>query len=124
MAAVTVGIALQEGMSVIRTFTFYCHFGDFMNGSHVLPINACGFDAESGRATEDSTSCGFLVMRVLVVLIVLTNVDHRQLPQLRQVHYLVQRTLAECAFSKEADGDAIRTQSLGGESRARGDADA
>src|SRR5580704_879395 len=67
MTAVTVGIALQEGRSASRAGAFYQPCRDFMNSAHVLTVDTCGFDAESRCATEDSTSCGFLVMRVLVV---------------------------------------------------------
>src|SRR5580704_10458372 len=112
MSAVTVGIALQESRPASGASAFYQPCRDFMNSAHVLPVNACGFDPESGRPAKDGASRGFLIMRVLVVLIVFADVNHGQLPQLRQIHHFVERALAERAFSEEADGNAIGAQSL------------
>src|SRR5262249_52944517 len=49
---------------------------------------------------------------VLVVEIVLAQVDHRQLPQLREVHRLVEDALTERALAEEADDDAILVEIL------------
>jgi hypothetical protein len=45
-------------------------------------------------------------MRVLVVEIVFANVDHRQLPQLRQIQLFVEQPLSMRTLSKEAHGCA------------------
>src|SRR5580700_1493559 len=124
MAAVAVGVALQERGAASGPGALHKPGRDFVNGAHVLTIDPSGFDAESSGAPKNGSRGRFLVMRVLVVLIVFADVDHWQLPQLRQVHYFVERSLAERAFSKEADGNAIGAQSLGGESCASGDTNA
>src|SRR5690606_21245743 len=51
----------------------------------------------------------------LAVLVVLADVDHWQLPQLRHVHDLVQQALAERTFAEEADRDLVAAAHLGRE---------
>src|SRR5258706_1707013 len=122
MAAVAVGIALQECRAAARAGAIHQSGCDFIHGAYILSIDSGGFDSESGGAAENRACRGLLIVGVLVVLIVFADVDDGKLPQLRQVHHFVERTLAEGAFSEKADCDAIRAQSFGGESRARSDA--
>src|SRR5580700_5016929 len=124
MAAVAVGIALQECRPAAGAAAIHQSQCNFIHGANVLSVHSGRFDTEGSGTSENGARGGFLIVRVLVVLIVFADVDHRQLPQLRQVHYFVQRSLAERTFTEEADCHAIRPQSLGGKSRARGDADA
>src|ERR1700722_3194275 len=124
MSAVAVGIALQEGRPVAGTSTLYQPRRDFIHGAHVLTINARGLDTEGSSTAEDGTRRGLLVMRVLVVHIIFANIDYRQLPQLRQVHHFVKRSLPESAFSEEADCNATGAESLRGKSCSRGNAHA
>src|SRR5580704_813513 len=121
MPAVTIGIALQKCRSGSSTRSFHEPRRNFMNRAHVLAVHSHGLDAESSGTAENAARRGLCVMRVLVVLIVFADVDHRQLPQLRQVHHFVERSLAERTFSEEADCDAIGAQSFGRKSGARGD---
>src|SRR6266851_202662 len=95
-----------------------------MNRAHLLSVHSRGFDTECRSPAENSARRGLLIVRVLVVLIVFADVNHGQLPQLRQVHYFVERSLPESPFSEEADCHPVRTESFCGESGAGGDADA
>ncbi len=97
---------------------------DFIHGAHVLPVDRCGFETEGGGAAENRPAVVSLVVRVLVVQIVFADVDDGQLPELRQVHDFVERSLAQRAFTEKADSDAAVAQPLRGEGRARGDSDA
>src|ERR1019366_2528726 len=67
---------------------------------------------------------GFGEMGVLVVHVVLADVDHRQLPQRREIHDFVKRALAERTFTKKADRDLMGAQMFCGEGGAGGDTDA
>src|ERR1022692_78745 len=122
--AVTVGIALQEGRSAAGACALHQPRRNFIHRAHILPVHTLGFQAESCGAAENGARRSFAVVRVLVVEIIFTDEDHRQLPQLRQVHYFIKRSLAERPFSEETDGHAIRAQGAGGESRSGGDAHA
>src|SRR5229473_3464805 len=124
MAAVAVGIALQEGGADAAASTIHKTLRNFMNRAHLLSVHSRGFDTECGSPTENSARRGLLIVRVLVVLIVFADVNHGQLPQLRQVHYFVERSLPESPFSEEADCHPVRTESFCGESGAGGDAHA
>ena len=61
-------------------------------------------------------------VRVLVVAVVLAHEDDRQLPQLRQVHLLVEQPLPQRALAEEAHGHPAGLEVFGREGRARGDA--
>src|ERR1035438_7521359 len=122
MSAVTVGIALQERRSASSAGAANKAGCNFVDSAYILTVNARGLNTESGGTAKNGTSRRFGIVRVFVVQIILTNVDDRQLPQLRQVHHFVERSLAERAFSEEADRDAIRAEILSGKSRARSDA--
>src|SRR5713101_1886943 len=124
MAAVAVGIALQEGGADAAASAIHKTLRNFMNRAHVLSVHSRGFDTECRSPAENSARRGLLIVRVLVVLIVFADVNHGQLPQLRQVHYFVERSLPESPFSEEADCHPVRTESFCGESGAGGDADA
>src|SRR4029077_3210992 len=82
MAAVAVSITLQEGGATAGTSAFHQPGRDFMHRAHILYVHARGSNLAGGSATENGARCGFLIVRVLVVLIVLADVNHRQLPQL------------------------------------------
>ena len=60
------------------------------------------------------------VMGILTVLIVLTDVNNRQLPELGHIHRFVQEALAQGAIAKEADGHLIGSAQFYGHACARG----
>src|SRR5260370_12798249 len=116
MAAVAVGIALQEGGAAAAASAIHKTLRNFMNRAPVLSVHSRGFDTECRSPAENSARRGLLIVRVLVVLIVFADVNHGQLPQLRQVHHFVERSLTESPFSEEANCYAIRAESLRGKS--------
>src|SRR6202035_3907751 len=124
MAAVAIGVALQEGGTAAGAGTLDKAHGDFIYRADILTINAGGCDAKGGGAAEDGARSGFPKVRVFVVLIVFADVDDRQRPELCKIHYFIERSLAERTFSEKADCDAIGAESLRGESRSGGDAHA
>src|SRR5574337_1314106 len=83
-----------------------------MNGSHILTIDRFSVDSEAGGPRCHLTRGGFTVVRVLVVLVVLANVNDRQLPERRHVHSLVKQALPQRAVAKETDGHLIRAAHL------------
>src|SRR5579863_10422676 len=124
MSAVTVGVALQERWSAAGPRPLDQARRDFVHRADILPIDAGRFDAEGGGAAENGSRGRFRVVRVLVVEIVFADVDHGQLPQLRQVHHFIERSLPERAFAEKADCYAVRFQMLRSEGRAGGDSHA
>src|ERR1700722_3978989 len=93
MAAVAVGVGLQEGGAAAGTSTLYQTRCDFIYCANVLAIDRCAFNAEGCSATEDSSGGSLGEMRVLVVHIIFADVNNGQLPELREVHDLVERSL-------------------------------
>src|SRR5580658_8419767 len=106
MPTVTIGIGLQKCRTLARTRPLHQPLRDFIHCPHVLAIDRGSLDAERGGAAENSSGCGLRKMGVFVVEIVLADVDHGQLPELRQVHHFIQRSLTESAFAEKADGHA------------------
>src|ERR1700678_3864567 len=124
MTAVTIGIALQKRRPPTGTRTLHQPRRDFKYRARVLSLATLAFNAERGGAAENGSRRGFRVMRVLVVEIVFADVNHRQLPQLRQVHHFVKRSLAQRTFAEKTYGHTIGSQMLRRECRAGGDSHA
>ncbi len=82
-------------------------------------MNAEGF-GPSGHFAGGS----FTIMGVLVVLIVLAHVEHRQIPQRRHVHGFIEQPLAEGAVAEETDRHLIALAHLDRHRGAGGDAGA
>src|SRR5579871_58282 len=95
-----------------------------MHGLYILAIYRTCLNSKSPGAAKNCAGCGLAEMRVFVVEIVLSNVDDQKLPQLRQVHDLVERSLTERAFAEEANGYASVAEMFGGKGRSRGNPDA
>src|ERR1700733_2126272 len=124
MSAVAVGVALKKRGAFTRSCALYKSHCNFIHRTHILTIDACSLNSKSRSAAENRSGSRFLEVSVLVVLIVLANVNHGQLPQLRQIHNLVERSLSERAFAEEANRDTISPESLGCKSRTGSDAHA
>src|SRR5499427_3800178 len=98
-----------------------------MNTVNVLAVDGFSVDAESSSPGGHFSGSGFSVACVLVVLIVLTDVNHRQFPEGSHVHAFVKQSLPERTLAKEADCYLIGTAHLrrhrrpGGDSRAAAD---
>src|SRR5579872_2188397 len=90
MAAVAIGITLQKCGSAPAARTIHQSRRNFIHRANVLSVHSGSFNTEGRCSREDGARSGFLIVGVLVVLIVFADVDYRQLPQLRQVHYFVQ----------------------------------
>src|SRR5919106_39389 len=91
---------------------------------HVLPVQGLSGDPEGSRSRRDLAGRRLPVMRVLVVEDVLAHVDHRELPQRRHVHDLVEHALTERSLAEEARGDTVGALQLGGHRGAGRDAGA
>src|SRR3989442_4484921 len=91
MAAVSIGIATEERGTLSLPRTLHEPLGGGMHGPHVLSIHALRLHSESDRAGRDIARRGLGVVGVLGVEIVLANVEHWQLPELRSIHYLVEQ---------------------------------
>src|SRR6516162_7047695 len=77
-----------------------------VDGANVLTVDTRACKAECRGPRHDFAGGRLAHVRVLVVVVVLAHVDHRQRPQLREVHRFVQHALAERPFAEEADNDA------------------
>src|SRR5215510_8729006 len=81
-------------------------------------------DAERfGAVCHLSRRC-LAITRVLVVLIVLADVNDRQLPERSHVHHFVKQSLSERALAEKADRHLIASTHLGRHRRASGDSSA
>src|ERR1700685_1526766 len=124
VAAVAIGIALQECRAAAGARPVHQAGGDFVHRANILSIDPRVLDAKCRCATENRARRGFAVMCVFVVEIVFAKIDDRQLPQLRQIHHFVKRSLPQSAFAEEAHGHAVGLHSLRCECRTGGDAHA
>src|SRR5574341_330138 len=113
VTAIAIGVGYQEGraFALARPFDGVPCRG--VDGPHSLPVHFLGKNAEGGRPRRERPGCGFRVMGVLVVLVVLADVDHWQFPELRQVHHLVEHALAQRAFAEKTDGHLPRAPPFG-----------
>src|SRR6266446_6912637 len=118
MSVVAIGVAEQERRTVAATGAIHQALRDVVDGAHVLTVHAGGFQAKRSRSHQDVSGCGFRVMRVFRVKIVLADVDHRKLEQLGEVHHFVQHSLTERAFSKKTYRYAAVTETPSRECRA------
>src|SRR6266404_1083170 len=101
MSVVAIGVAEQERRTVAAAGAIHQALRDVVDGAYVLAVHAGSFQAEGSRSHQDVSGCGFRVMRVFRIEIVLADVDHGKLEELGEVHHLVQHALAERAFSEK-----------------------
>src|SRR5204863_8771230 len=103
---------LEERRTLATAGTLDVLGGYSVHLSHVLPVPRLGLDPEALGTARHAAGRRLGEVRVLVVAVVLADEDHRQLPQLGQVHFLVEQPLPERAFAEEADGHTTRLQVL------------
>src|SRR5215831_1033353 len=124
MAMIAVGVAQQKYGSFSRTRAFHQRQGGGVDCAHVLSVDAFGMQAEGNASGQDIARRGLREMGVFVVEIVFADVDHRELPQLGEVEFLIDQALSQRSLAEKADGHPAGAQSSGGKRRARGDAHA
>src|ERR1700678_2800730 len=95
---------------------------DGMHRTHVLPIHGFRAHSESAGPRRNISRSGFQKMCVFGVHIIFANVNHRQLPQLREVHAFIQHALSQRAFTEKANRDLSRFQGFRRKGGACGDA--
>src|SRR2546427_9630484 len=78
-----------------------------MDDSDILAVDRFGMNSKCLSARRYFARRGFPEIRVLVVLIILTDIDHRELPERRHVHDFVQQPLTERAIAKETNRHLI-----------------
>src|SRR2546422_8899052 len=124
MARIAVGVAQQETRAFPSPRVVHKILGGRIHGAHILSIHTCDMkNTESRGAGQDVTSRSLQIMRVFVVEIVFTDVDHRQFPELSEVHNLIEDALAEGPLSKKTDCDPVRAVTFCGKRSTRGDTD-
>src|SRR5438067_5330708 len=121
MPVVAVRVAEQKGGAASRACALHELRCRRVDRAHILSVDLARFDSEGPRTREDVARRHVEVVRVLVVLVVLADVDHGQLPERGHVHHLVDEPLAERALAEEAHGDLVRAPALRGERCARRD---
>src|SRR5438270_347235 len=89
MSAVAVRICLQECRTASRPRSRHQPRSNFIDCAYVLTVDGCRLQAEGSGARENCSCRRLAVMRVLVIKIVLANVNHRQLPELREIHHFI-----------------------------------
>src|SRR6516165_10795144 len=121
MAAVTVGVAQEERRIVSLTRAVHQPLRRRVHRPHVLPVHAFRVHSECGRAGQNVAGGRLRVVGVFVVEVVFAGVDHRQLPELGQIHLLVKQPLSERSLAEKADRDLVGAQALRGKCRSGGD---
>src|SRR4029453_7003962 len=112
MTVIAIGLELEER----RTITFTRALDELgcnrVHVTDVLAINGLGRHPEGLRPGDHIAGGRFRKMGVLVVAVVLTREDHRQLPELCEIELFVEEALPQRAFAEEADRDAILLEIL------------
>src|SRR4029077_7455538 len=93
MSCVAIRVADQESGAVAAPRAFHQFASRRMHRAYVLAVNTLRGNSKCASAVQNIPRSRFRVVRVLVVQIVFANVDHRQLPQRRQVHDFVEHSL-------------------------------
>ena len=118
MAAVAVCIAWRNaGPSPARARLHQAR-RNVIDRAHILTVDSRCLNPECGGAAQNRSRRCFGVVRVLVVEIVFANVDHRQLPELRQIHHFIERSLPQRTFAEETHRNPAICQTLRGKRRA------
>ena len=110
VAAVAVGLRLDEGRALAGPGPFdrLCH--DLQHSEHVVSIRDHTWHGVRGPADGDVLDRLVLVLTCeFTVEVVLAHVDDRQLPKRRQVERLVEGPLVRRAVAEERDRDAVRS---------------
>src|SRR5437588_1298862 len=118
VAVVTVGVAQEKRGAPAAPGPLDELDGGAVHGAHVLSVDLPRLDPEGARSRQDVAGGRLEVVRVLVVLVVLADVDDGQRPERRHVHHLVEEPLPERPLAEEADGDLVGAAPFGGERRA------
>ena len=84
MSVIAIGIAEQKSGTVAVAGAIHQALRNAVHSAHVLPIHACGIQSEGRRPHQNISGRGLRVMRVFGVEIVLADVDHRKLEELRR----------------------------------------
>src|SRR5215471_1220716 len=112
MPVIPIRVAKQKRGSSAAPRPTHQPLSKLMDCTNVLPIDSRRLQPESSRARQDVARCRLLKVRVLGIKIVLADVNHRQLEELRQVHHFVQHTLSQRTLAKEANRHRTITQTL------------
>src|SRR3954454_11225263 len=103
VAVVAVRDALQKRRPLAASRAVDERRGGRVHIAHVLPVDRLVRDAERRGTRRHVARRRLREVRVFVVAVVLADENHGQLPELREVHLLVQEALAERALAEEAD---------------------
>src|SRR6266853_2609867 len=115
VTVIAVRNALEEGRPLALTRALDVLRRHGVHLTHVLAVDGLVRDPERRGAGGNVSGRRLREVRVLVVAVVLADEDHRQLPDLREVHLFVEQALAERAFAEEAHCDLAGLLVLGGE---------
>ena len=114
MAAEPIGVHQQKAGTVAAPRALHHLRCGRVDRANVLAINRFRREAERRGAARNVARRRLGVVRVLAVHVVLAHVEHRQRPELCEVHRFVEDALTERAFAEEADRDAILPEHLRG----------
>src|SRR5712691_633562 len=116
-----VGVQHQERGPVPTPGALDGKLGSVEHGADVLAVDLLRWDSERLPARYEVAGGRLGVVRVFVIEVVFAGVDHRQLPERRHVHHLVEDALPERALAEEADRDLVGATHLRGHRCARRD---
>ena len=108
MAAVAVGVGLEERRSLLRTGALDGLGHRIAHGQEVHAVDlAAGDPIGRGPLVEVLHRRGAVDRRAHAVAVVLDDVDDRQVPQRAHVQRLVERSLVDRAVAEEAQADLV-----------------
>src|SRR5262249_45154966 len=94
VAVEAIGFAIEKTWTGAAASTRDGIYRCAVDSLDILTVKRFAVDAESFGARGQPPRGGFAVVGILVVLIVLANVDHRQFPERRHVHALIHEALS------------------------------
>src|SRR5689334_17266121 len=102
MAVITVGRAQQKSRSVASSGPFYQVLCSGIHCTNILSIYFFCKKTKRFGSIPYTARCCFSVRGVLRILVILTDVDNRELPQRCHVHDFVQQALPQCSITEKA----------------------
>src|SRR6266446_1144106 len=119
MPSVAIRVANQKRRPLTLSRSLHQPVRRLVHRSHVLPIHAFRLHSKRSSSRENVARRRLRIVRVLRIKIVFANVNHRQLPQSRQVHHFIQNSLPQRSFPKKTNRYLLRSQSLRRKRRSR-----
>ena len=103
MSQVAIGLHDQKAGAVTASGLLHGFDGRFVDRENIHAIHPGGANIQRSATHFCVSGCYVLRRSVLPVLIVLADIDNRELPDGSKIHRLQQHPLVQCTVSEETD---------------------